>query len=214
MWMGILGICGRMGEKFFQFYKDSFSIIGIDKKKHTTAKTYASIDDVEEELDVLIDFSSPSCKPLLYQAMNKKIPVLSGTTGYEFNEIEELENFAKKHDTIFYWSANYAKGIQLFKKLIEECNQEFEVFDFVEIHAITKKDAPSGTAKMLAKLIGVSDTKIQSLRLHQAPAIHELIFTSEDERVIVRHEVLRTSAFIVGFDDQLREILGGKFKEC
>lgn len=208
MIMGILGICGRMGNKIFEFYRNSFDVVGIDIKQHPNVKTYAHIEDIKN-LDVLVDFSSIASKELLIEAMKRKIPIISGTTGYEMSEIDELNKLAISFNTKFYWSSNFAKGIKLFKKLITECNKEFEIFDFVEIHAATKKDAPSGTARMLAAGLNISEDKIQSLRLHQAPAIHELIFASDYERVIIRHEVINTQAFILGFDDQLNQLLGG-----
>ena len=78
---------------------------------------------------------------------------------------------------------------------------------FVEIHATSKKDAPSGTAKVLARSLNISEDKIQSLRLNQAPAIHEIIFSSLDERVYLRHEILNKKAFLTGFDEELRKRL-------
>ena len=209
MIMGILGICGRMGNKIYDMYKDTFDIIGIDLKQHQDVLTYANLEKINE-LDVLVDFSSSSSKEILLEAMNRKIPILSGTTGYELEEIEELRRYAKSLNTIFFWSCNYAKGILLFEKLIKECSNDFKVFDFVEIHATTKKDKPSGTAKMLANDLGIDEDKIQSLRMFKAPAVHEIVFSSDYEKIIIRHEVIDTKAFIEGFNEMLGSILGGK----
>lgn len=114
---------------------------------------------------------------------------------------------AKKQNTCFIWKANYAKGIKLFSKLIEDCKEEFDILDFVEIHATSKKDAPSGTARVLARKLNIPEQKIQSLRLNQAPAIHEIIFSSDDERVYIRHEIINKRAFITGFDEELRKVI-------
>lgn len=132
---------------------------------------------------------------------------MSGTTGYDMKMIEDLYQLAEKNKTSFVWKANYAKGIKLFSKLIQECKDEFDLLDFIEVHATTKKDAPSGTAKVLAKELGIPETKIQSLRINQAPAIHEILFSSADERVILRHEILNKKAFITGFDEELRKMI-------
>lgn len=207
MIMGILGICGRMGSKIYDMYKDTFDIVGIDVKQHPDVVTYANLEKINK-LDVLVDFSSSSSKDILIEAINRKIPILSGTTGYELKEIDELKNIAISLNTIFFWSCNYAKGITLFEKLIKECNKDFDIFDFVEIHAVSKKDKPSGTAKMLAKSLNIDESRIQSLRMFQAPAIHEIVFSSENERIVVRHEVLDTKAFIDGFNDTLKSVLG------
>lgn len=205
--MAIIGICGKMGNQIYEKYKDEFDIIGIDVLKHKTAKTVQSLKDISERLDIIVDFSSPEAYDTLALAIRQGYPVLSGTTGYRFEQLDELENLAKENHTSFIWKANYAKGIKLFTKLIEDCKKEFEILDFVEIHATSKKDAPSGTAKVLAKNLHIPEQKIQSLRINQAPAIHEIIFSSEDERVILRHEIIHKQAFLTGFDEELRKIL-------
>ena len=206
--MVIIGINGKMGRSIYEQYKNSFDIIGIDKISHFEAKTICDLDLIEKKIDVLVDFSSIECFDMLVKAIRKGIPVLSGTTGYSLDEINILKELALTHNVEFVWKANYAKGIKLFSKLINVCKNEFEKLDFVEIHATTKKDSPSGTAKILAKELGVEEAKIQSLRLNQAPAIHELIFSSDFERLSLRHEILDKKAFLMGFDEELKNIVG------
>lgn len=207
MIMAIIGICGKMGSQIYEKYKDEFQIVGIDALQHKEVKTYQEVSDIPYPVDVVVDFSSPDAYETIIQALKKGYPVLSGTTGYSFKQIEELNQIALEFKATFLWKANYAKGIKLFSKLLEDCKKEFEILDFVEIHATSKKDAPSGTAKVLARNLGIPEEKIQSLRLNQAPAIHEIIFSSEDERVCIRHEILQKKAFITGFDEELRKIL-------
>ena len=207
MYMAIVGICGKMGSQIYEKYKDEFHIVGIDAIKHKEVETYKDILDVPYPVDVVVDFSSTEAYDILIQAIKKGYIVFSGTTGYTFDQIDELSNLAKEYHTTFIWKANYAKGIKLFSKLLEDCKKEFEILDFVEIHATSKKDAPSGTAKVLAKSLDIPEEKIQSLRINQAPAIHEIIFSSENERIYLRHEILQKKAFITGFDEELRKVL-------
>jgi Dihydrodipicolinate reductase len=204
--MVILGICGKMGSQIYEKYKNEFSIVGLDMIRHADVETYENLEQIPNPIDVLVDFSSPDTYEILCQGIHRRIPILSGTTGYTFEQIEQLEQMAIENNTPFVWKANYAKGIKLFSKLIEDCKDEFEVLDFVEIHATSKKDAPSGTAKVLARRLNIPEQKIQSLRINQAPAIHEIIFSSEDERVFLRHEIINKKAFITGFDEELRKI--------
>ncbi|MDE7161438.1 MAG: hypothetical protein K2N65_01620 [Anaeroplasmataceae bacterium] len=206
MRMAILGICGKMGNQIYNQYKDTFEVIGIDTLKHQVVPTYSSLSEVFIPIDVIVDFSSPEAYDNLVFAIEKGIPVLSGTTGYSFEQIDVLTKLAKEKNSIFIWKANYAKGIKLFSKLIEDCHKEFEILDFVEIHATSKKDAPSGTAKVLARTLHIPEERIQSLRINQAPAIHEIIFSSENERVYLRHEILNKKAFILGFDEELNKV--------
>lgn len=205
--MAIIGICGKMGSQIYDKYKNEFHIIGIDVLKHKDVETYQDFSDIPCMMDVVVDFSSPEAFETVVQALKNGIPVLSGTTGYTFEQIDLLKSIANEYKTTYIWKANYAKGIKLFSKLLEDCKKEFEILDFVEIHATSKKDAPSGTAKVLARSLDIPESKIQSLRLNQAPAIHEIIFSSEDERVYLRHEILQKKAFVTGFDEELRKVL-------
>lgn len=204
--MVIIGICGKMGNQMYEYYKDTYEIVGVDIKKHDIVPTLDSIDEIKN-IDVIVDFSSIECYEQLKKAILSRIPVLSGTTGYDLSQIETLESLAKEKGTPFVWKANYARGIKLFSNLIEVSKGKLEYLDFVEIHATTKKDAPSGTAKVLARQLEIKEDKIQSLRINQAPAIHEIIFSSDDERVILRHEIMNKKAFIIGFDEELKNVV-------
>ncbi len=204
--MVIIGICGKMGNQIYNKYKNDFDILGIDIIKHESVKTYSSIKNINKKIDIVVDFSSPNCYDELVYAINKRYIIISGTTGYSLDTINNLKKLALENNTIFIWKANYAKGIKLFKKTIELFKNEFNILDFIEIHATSKKDKPSGTAIVLANELGISLDKIQSIRLNMAPAIHEIIFSSDNERIAVRHEIINKEAFIKGFDEDLKEL--------
>ena len=200
----IIGICGKMGTLIYEYLKNSNEIVGIDKIQHKDVPTYKGLMEIEN-IDILIDFSSIECYHILKEAINKRIPVFSGTTGYTKDQITELINLSNTNNSIFVWKPNYAKGIDLFSKILNECKDEFKILDFVEIHETTKKDAPSGTAKMLAEILGVSESIIQSLRLNYAPATHELIFYSEAERITLKHEIFNKKAFVIGLLEEIKK---------
>ena len=56
MILAIIGICGNMGNRVYEYYKDKFTIIGIDKNEHKFVKTYPTLRDLK--FDIVIDFSS------------------------------------------------------------------------------------------------------------------------------------------------------------
>jgi len=203
MILAIIGISGNMGSKVYEHFKDKFEIIGIDKNEHKYAKTYLKLEDAED-YDLVIDFSNPSLYGELVYALLENKYVISGTTGYTKEEINYLYSIGNDR---FYWSCNFAKGIPLFLKIITQIKPNYEFFDFVEIHASTKKDCPSGTAKMLADAINLPYSNIQSLRLPLAPAVHEIIFTSLNEKVTLRHEILDYHAFLEGLEIKLKEMI-------
>lgn len=203
--MAIIGISGKMGKKLYEYFKDSFDIIGIDEINFPNVKTYKHLSEVDDKIDVVVDFSSVNAIDELKYAIKNNILTLSGTTGYEIEFIDEL---VKQSNNMFYWSCNYSNGIELFTNIAKTIKQHYPLFDFVEIHASTKKDSPSGTAKKLAYDLRIDEAQIQSLRLLQAPPIHELIFCSKYERITIRHEVIDSTAFLDGFNAKLKELLG------
>ena len=161
--------------------------------------------------------------------MKRKIPIISGTTGYEMSEIDELNKLAISFNTKFYWSSNFAKGIKLFKKLITECNKEFEIFDFVEIHAATNKDAPSGTAmtafEVIAKeldrdpeevgvygrngLVGKRTSEeigVHAVRGGDIVGDHTVMFVGDGERLEVKHQAHTREVFIAGVIRAIRYV--------
>ena len=82
----------------------------------------------EDKIDVVVDFSSTKAIEELKWALGKKILTLSGTTGYDDKTIDELSSLGGKY---FYWTCNYAKGINLFSKLISIIKKEYELFYFL-----------------------------------------------------------------------------------
>ena len=135
MIMAIIGISGRMGHRLYDYYKNRFEIIGIDVINCSDVKTYKHLSDVEEKIDVVVDFSNVEALDELTYAVDNKILTLSGTTGYSDEIIDKLK---EKGNGLFYWSANYSKGIDLFSRLISIIKDEYSLFDFIEIssHAV------------------------------------------------------------------------------
>jgi 4-hydroxy-tetrahydrodipicolinate reductase len=69
--------------------------------------------------------------------------------------------------------------------------------EIVELHADTKRDAPSGTAKATAALIG-GEVPIHSVRLRGLVAHQEVLFGGEGQVLTVRHDTTSREAFVPG----------------
>ena len=203
MRMVILGALGKMGLKLIEKYRNDYEIIGIDLNESDIIPIKKSIDEIDD-FDIAIDFSSINAKTELIKILKRNKPTISGTTGYTKEEIEYFYSLNKDQ---FYWSCNFSKGIALFEEISKIIKKEYPIFDFVEIHSIGKKDAPSGTAKYLADILDYPYNKIQCLRLPLAPAIHEIVYTTDNERIIIRHEAINKNAFIEGIDRIIKELI-------
>lgn len=222
----LVGICGRMGREIAKLCRGSetFEIVcGVDTGDGTDLEVpiYEGFADVKEDYDVLIDFSSAALAPSLldYLAEVKKPAVLC-TTGYREDDEKRLNQQSGLYPT--FRSANMSVGIYVLSLLAAEANRllgaDFDC-EILEAHHRRKKDAPSGTAYLLAKAIQDSDSRerplttdrsarhearrpgeigIQALRLGAVAGDHEVYFGSDSEIVKLSHHAENRSVFASG----------------
>jgi 4-hydroxy-tetrahydrodipicolinate reductase len=69
--------------------------------------------------------------------------------------------------------------------------------EIVELHNEAKKDAPSGTAKATAALLG-GDPAIHSVRLPGLVAHQEVLFGGDGQLLTIRHDTFSREAFVPG----------------
>jgi 4-hydroxy-tetrahydrodipicolinate reductase len=69
--------------------------------------------------------------------------------------------------------------------------------EIVELHADTKRDAPSGTAKATAALLG-GDVPVHSVRLPGLVAHQEVILGGLGQTLTIRHDTTSREAFVPG----------------
>jgi 4-hydroxy-tetrahydrodipicolinate reductase len=83
--------------------------------------------------------------------------------------------------------------------------------EIVELHDVTKLDAPSGTAKATAERLP-GETPIHSVRLPGLVAHQEVIFGGPGQTLTIRHDTTSRDAFSPGVLlalDQLRSLPPG-----
>ena len=78
-----------------------------------------------------------------------------------------------------------------------EAGRHSPAAEIVELHADTKLDAPSGTAKATADLLP-GDVPIHSVRLPGLVAHQEVLFGGEGQLLTIRHDTLSREAFAPG----------------
>ena len=107
-------------------------------------------------VDVAINFSTPdSAVENIRLALENKIPVISGTTGW-LTEIEAIKKVCTDHNGAFIYASNFSLGVNIFFELNKHLAKmmknltDYQV-DLEEIHHTQKEDAPSGTAITLAE---------------------------------------------------------------
>lgn len=215
MKIAILGY-GTMGREIEQIAleRGHTVILKLDQTtSHSEMETKLSL------ADVAIDFSSPdSAVNLISTALEKGIPIVSGTTGWlnHWDQVNALR--AEKQGALFY-ASNFSLGVHLFfainKRLAQLMNahNEYNVH-MIETHHTRKKDAPSGTAITLAEQIireldkknnwtienqcATNDLNIRSERIDDVPGTHEVIYESDVDIINIKHEAKSRKGFALG----------------
>ena len=117
-----------------------------------------------------------------------------GTSGFD---VDAVDAAARDAGVPCFYAPNFALGAVLMMRFAEEAAKVFPRAEIVELHAETKRDAPSGTAKATAARMG-TDPAIHSIRLPGLVAHQEVIFGGEGETLTIRHDTTSREAFVPG----------------
>jgi 4-hydroxy-tetrahydrodipicolinate reductase len=145
--------------------------------------------------DAAVDFTTPEAAPANVRAtLEQGVSCVVGTTGWDSAELGALA--AEKGLRLFV-APNFSIGAVLMMRFAGEAAAHFPRAEIVELHNEAKKDAPSGTAKATADLVG-GDTTIHSVRLPGLVAHQEVIFGGEGQLLTIRHDTTGRESFADG----------------
>jgi len=216
--IAITGITGRMGQqlalKAFADSKLQVSLLLL-RPGHALAnkkfldyplETTAFSADLALDCDVLIDFTLPQgTLAHIASCEQQQIPIVIGTTGFSATEIEQIRACAKNIPVFF--APNMSMGICMVEKTLNTITPLFDEHWHVEItdlHHKDKKDAPSGTAKLLAQVIGnqrpseVANVDIVSIRDDASVGEHVVKFYNDFETIEIKHKAHNRGVFVDG----------------
>ncbi|MCI0382149.1 MAG: 4-hydroxy-tetrahydrodipicolinate reductase [Chlamydiae bacterium] len=192
----LFGISGNMGKAILQAIESdpSFQLIG------GYSRSQQQIDKIESA-DVILDFSSPEgTRIALKHALEKRKPLLIGTTGLSHSFQEEILEATQKIP--IFLSPNFTIGIAFCSKMIRAIADEYSQFcsaEITEIHHTKKKDSPSGTALHLSRILNKKNPPpIHSVRQEGAVGTHKLSFTFQQEKIELKHEAFSREVFARG----------------
>jgi 4-hydroxy-tetrahydrodipicolinate reductase len=148
-----------------------------------------------EGCDAAVDFTTPEAAPAnIRAALEQGVSCIVGTTGWEPAELGAL---AEEKGLRLFVAPNFSIGAVLMMRFAGEAAAHFPRAEIVELHNEAKKDAPSGTAKATADLIGGSPA-IHSVRLPGLVAHQEVIFGGEGQLLTIRHDTTGRESFADG----------------
>ncbi|MEO7104108.1 MAG: dihydrodipicolinate reductase C-terminal domain-containing protein [Gemmatimonadaceae bacterium] len=166
-----------------------------------------SIDvDSLKDAQVAIEFTDPAAAAANVTAcVLSGCPVVVGTTGW-YDQLPAIAKLVDGRGGALLWSANFSLGVHALSAIVRRAGEQFlqlPGFDaqLIETHHTMKKDAPSGTARMLQKDFAVTsgtEVPITSIRLGSVPGTHTLVLDGAFEQIVITHEARDRRVFAEG----------------
>jgi len=156
-------------------------------------------DPVEVEgLDAAVHFTRPdAAHATVRRCLEQGVPNVVGTTGLGREELDDLDEVARDRSLQLLVVPNFAVGAVLMMRFAAEAARILPKAEIVELHADTKLDAPSGTARATAEAMG-GKIPIHSVRLPGLVAHQEVLLSEAGELLTIRHDALSREAYVPG----------------
>ena len=172
----------------------------------TNLDWFASLGDLLEAPDLLIDFSLPEgTATAVAWCREYSVPLLSGVTGLPEPVRTGLSHAAERVPVL--WSPNLSLGVNLLADLAARAAAVLDTATPVaieDIHHQWKKDAPSGTALMLGAVVagqregGEHGIEYSSRREGEVIGEHTVTFRMAGEEISLAHRASDRSIYALG----------------
>jgi 4-hydroxy-tetrahydrodipicolinate reductase len=156
--------------------------------------------------DVVLDFTTPAAVVANAEAcIRARKNLVVGTTGW-YDQLPRLREMVLSAKTGFLYGANFSIGVNLFFEIVATAGAALK-YDYsgqiFERHHAQKKDAPSGTAITLQKIVREAggkekEVEIVSFREGDAVGMHEVVFNSPGDRIYLCHDAKSRRGYAEG----------------
>ncbi|WP_455256673.1 4-hydroxy-tetrahydrodipicolinate reductase [Peptoniphilus asaccharolyticus] len=215
----LVGITGAMGRTLLEISDEIVSGYASESGKINGIKVYDDFQKVEEEFDVILDFSNKNITDKVLEfAKSVKKPLVMATTGLDEETEKRILELSKTQPIVY--SKNFSVGMNVMSEVVKLLAKTLSDFDIeiIEKHHNQKVDAPSGTAKMLfdsikeertnAKAVydrtqvhekrNANEVGISVVRAGSIVGEHSTIFAGLDEVLEIKHQAGSKKIFAKG----------------
>lgn len=238
--IAIAGVNGRMGKALVEAVNNQPNAVLTGALEHsgspalgldvgyaiglnTQVRITDDVDNILDNADLLIDFTrAESSLPLIQKCAEKGVKMVIGTTGFDDNGKQTIQNAAEKIAIVF--AANYSVGVNLTFHILDTVarvlNEGYDI-EIIEAHHRHKVDAPSGTALRMGEVIanalgrnlqecavygrqghtGARDPNtigFATIRAGDVVGDHTALFATDGERVEITHKASSRMTFASG----------------
>lgn len=237
----VAGAAGRMGQRIISMIRQSedVTLVGafehpespcVNKDAGQTAglgeigvRIAGSLNEIIDKGEVIIDFTTPEATlENIRAASSRGLSMVIGTTGITGDTLREVEDLGKKIRCVL--APNMSVGVNVMFRIAAEMarilGKDYDI-EILEAHHRLKKDAPSGTAMRLARILAESTGRdlekvavyerkgitgersdeeigIQTLRAGDITGDHTLMFGGIGERLELIHRAHNRDNFARG----------------
>jgi len=170
------------------------------------------------ESEVCIDFTEPGAViENIKVAAAARVSMVIGTTGW-YDKLDAVREIVTAGGIGLVYGSNFSIGVNLMFKLTQFAGELFSRFPshdpFIEeAHHKSKKDAPSGTAVFLKRILEAEynrDVPTASTRAGYIPGRHVVGFDSEADTLTITHNARSRAGFVDGALIAAEWIIGRK----
>lgn len=226
---GCNGSMGKVLEKSIRNTPDMLVRYGIDKD---TELSFDSLSSSNMKPDVIIDFSTPEASLIaLDYAVCHLVPTVIATTGFNDEDFRKISEYSQAIP--IFKASNMSYTINLICKILSTISPLLSNMDIeiIEKHHNRKKDAPSGTAFMLAEAINStlenkhtytfdrhsltvprspSEIGFSSVRGGNLVSEHSVLFLGNYETIEIKHTAYSREVYAEGAIRAARFIVNQK----
>jgi 4-hydroxy-tetrahydrodipicolinate reductase len=182
-------------------------------------------------VDVAVDFTHPSAvMDNLRACIDAGVHAVVGTTGFDAARLDTLRRWLKGSSVGVLVAPNFGIAAVLMMRFAAQAAPYFDSVEIVELHHPGKADAPSGTARRTAELVGqaragmpampdattesldgargalVDGVRVHAVRMAGMVAHQEVILGGEGETLTLRHDSYDRASFMPGVLLGVRQI--------
>lgn len=167
-------------------------------------------------IDVVIDFTTPHCVlDHIHACISAGKNMVVGTTGW-YSEIPKLRSEVEQKGSGLVFGSNFSIGVSLFFDLVRAAAPALQHQYFPQIyerHHVHKKDAPSGTAVTIQKILQEAsnlEIEVTSFREGEVVGMHEVVLESTADTIYLCHDAKSRHGFAEGAVRAAEWIVGKK----
>lgn len=194
---------GKTGSMVAEIARErGHDVRALDSKEnpHAGALTKESLKGV----DMVIDFSTPAAVVENIEACCRAgADMVVGTTGWG-EQMTHVRQLVEQSFTAFLFASNFSLGVNVFYDVARAAAaglQHGYTAKIVERHHAQKKDAPSGTAAKIRKILQAvsgAEVEITSLREGDVVGTHVILLDSPFDTMMLIHDAKSRRGFAEG----------------